>query len=88
MVDREGIGEEVANAEPSCAVSKKGVNPVTNVGWEAPSVEDVGELGGVEVVVKPQDVKEEQSSHIVGGTCGLDAMDKDCHCIYGSVVGP
>ncbi len=88
MCDGEGIREEGADAEAGCAVSEKRANPGTNGKGKSPVAEYRDQASGVEVVVEARDVEEQEGSSVVGGTCGLDAVNKDRNCINGGVMGP
>ncbi len=88
MHDGEGIGEKGANAEAGCVVSEKRANPGTNGKGKSPVVEYRDQAGGVEVVVEAGDVEEQEGSSIVGGACGLDAVNQDRNHIDGGVMGP
>ncbi len=77
----------VADAKLGYTVSKERLNPVTNIGQEALVVDDLGQAAWVEVVIEPQDVKQEEGPCVVGGVCGLDAVDEHSDGVGGGVVG-
>ncbi len=68
-------------------VSEEGVNPVAHVTRKPSALQHRRKVHGVEVVIEPGDVEEEESPCIVGVACGLDAVNKDHNGVNGSVVG-